>query len=316
MAEKRRKAKSSAQTKPRIRKATKRQAKTKAKKDAHSYTDVPGSFKLTGQVFKTFKNYWKPLLGIVIVYLLLNIIFASGLSNLSSAVSDIKANLDNSSGSTHPLARGISGFGVLVGSAGASGSSAASVLQTALFILESLVIIWALRQLLAGKKIGVKEAYYNATYPLIPFLLVLVVIILQLLPITFGAAILSAVLTSVVSSLGLATWLSWAFFAVLAGWSLYMISSSIFAVYIVTLPNMQPRDALRSAKKLVKYRRLQVIPKVLYLPVFVLVAMGIIIVPLIIFASFLVVPVFYFLSMLTILFIHTYLYSLYRSLLG
>ncbi|HLG90770.1 MAG TPA: hypothetical protein VI336_01240, partial [Candidatus Saccharimonadales bacterium] len=105
------------------------------------------------------------------------------------------------------------------------------------------------------------------------------------------------------------------FFATLASWSVYLISSSIFAMYIVTLPDMQPRQALRSAKNLVKYRRLQLMRRVAFLPLFMLFAMAFIIVPLILFASFLVAPVFYLLSTLAILFIHAYLYSLYRSLL-
>ncbi|HVO86715.1 MAG TPA: hypothetical protein VMT23_03275 [Candidatus Binatia bacterium] len=313
MAEKRKTPASS--TGQRVRKATKRQARTKAKAETRSSSAVPNSFQLTRQVLRVFKEHWKTLLGIVTVYLILNIVFASGLSNLGSTVSNIKSNLDQSSSSAHPIAQGISGFGALVGSAGSSGSSTGSILQSLLFVIESLVIIWALRQLLAGKKISVKQAYYRSMYPLIPFLLVIFVIILQLLPVTLGAAVLSNVVTSIISSLSLATWLSWIFFIVLGAWSFYMISGSIFALYIVTLPDMQPRDALRSAKKLVRYRRWQVIPKVLFLPCFILLAMAVIVVPLIIFASFAVAPVFYILSMLTILFIHTYFYSLYRSLL-
>jgi hypothetical protein len=102
----------------------------------------------------------------------------------------------------------------------------------------------------------------------------------------------------------------------LAAWSFYMVSSSIFALYIVTLPEVQPREALRSAKNLIKYRRRLIIPKIIFLPFFVLAVMAVIIIPLILFASAIVAPVFYLLSMLSVLFIHSYLYSLYRSLLG
>ena len=322
MAEKRKSAKKRVAGKPtptkvRAKKTTKKQAKTEAKAQIHLLAPLPNVFKLTGQVFSIFRSFWRPLLGIVVVYLVLNIIFASGLSNLTSAVDDIKSNLNNTTGATaHPLTKAISGFGTLVGSAGVSGSTSGSILQSVIFVLESLVIIWALRQLLAGKVIAVKEAWYHSMYPLVPFLLIIFVIILELLPITVGAALLTAVLTSAVSSLTLASWLSWLFFMFLAGWSFYMLSSSIFALYIVTLPEMLPRDALRSAKNLVKYRRWAVIGRVIYLPFFVLFAMAIIIVPLILVASFLVAPVFYLLGMLAILFIHSYLYSLYRSLLA
>ena len=301
----------------RVRETTKKQAKVKAKAQVRKLTSMPNVLKLTRQVFFIFKTHWKPLLGIVVVYLILNIIFASGLSNLNSAVDNIRTNLNNSSGATaHPLTKAVSGFGALVGSAGVSGSSTGSVLQTVLFVLESLVIIWALRQLLSGKSIGVKQAYYHSMYPLIPFLLIIFVIILELLPITVGAAFLTAVVSSAVSGLVLVAWLAWLFFILLAGWSFYMLSSSIFALYIVTLPEMMPRDALRSAKNLVRYRRWGIIGRVIYLPIFILLAMAVIIVPLILVAPFLVAPVFYALSMLSILFIHSYLYSLYRGLLA
>jgi hypothetical protein len=51
------------------------------------------------------------------------------------------------------------------------------------------------------------------------------------------------------------------------------------------------------------------------LPLFVIILMGIFIVPLILYAKFLVSPVFFILSMLSILFVHTYLYTLYKGLL-
>lgn len=314
MAEKKKAAKSSVRG-SRVRRGTKRQTQAKAKTEARTLT-LPSSFMLVAQVGRTFRAYWKPLLGVVLVYLILNILFASGLSNLNSAVNDIKANLNDNSQSLHPLAKGLSGFAALVGSAGVSGSASGSVLQSALFIIESLVIIWAIRQLLAGRRVGVKQAYYSSMYPLIPFLLVLFVIFLQLLPMALGILVLSAIVTSAVATVTLASWVGWLIFILLATLSIYWISSSLFALYIVTLPDMQPREALRSAGNLVRYRRWQVLPKVVFLPLFILVVMAVIIIPLILFASFLVAPVFYILSMLTILFVHTYLYCLYRGLIA
>jgi hypothetical protein len=297
----------------RVRKLTRKQASGKAKKEIKSRKPLPGSFKLTWQVVQTLKQHWKPLGGIVLVYLVLNIIFASGISNVSSAFDSIKTNLNasNSSGLWHAAG----GFASLVGSSGASGSSAGSALQSALFVLESLVIIWALRHLTSGQAVSVKLAYYRAMTPLIPFLLVIAVIIIQLLPVTIGATVLAAIVTSVFAGSSAATVFSAIAFIALAIWSLYMISASIFALYIVTLPDMQPRQALRSARDLVQFRRLLVIRKVLFLPLLILVAMGIVIVPLILYASAVVPAIFFVLSMLAILFVHTYLYSLYRGML-
>jgi hypothetical protein len=140
-------------------------------------------------------------------------------------------------------------------------------------------------------------------------------IIVQLLPVTIGATVFAAIVTSVFPGAAIASVLSAIAFILLAGWSLYMVSSSIFALYIVTLPEMQPRQALRSAKDLVSFRRLTVLRKVLFLPLVIFVVMGLIIVPLILLASGVVPAAFYILSMLAILFVHTYLYNLYRGML-
>jgi len=297
----------------RVRKLTKKQSRAKAKKTAKSRQPLPGSFRLSWRVLNIFREHWKTLGGIVLVYLLLNVVFASGISNVSTAFSTIKSDLQASGG--HNLLHAAGGFTSLVGSAGASGSSAGSILQSVLFIIESLVIIWALRHLLSEQQITVKLAYYRSMTPLVPFLLVIFVIIIQLLPVTIGATVFAAIATSVFPGTAVASVLSAIAFILLGAWSLYMVSSSVFALYIVTLPDMQPRQALRSARDLVSFRRLTVLRKFLFLPLIILVVMGIIIVPLILFASALVPVVFYILSMLAILFTHTYLYSLYRGML-
>lgn len=297
----------------RVRKLTKKQSRAKAKKMVKARQPLPGAFRLSWRAALIFRQHWRTLGGIVLVYLILNIFFASGISNVSSAFSTIKSDLQANNG--HNLAKAAGGFASLVGSAGASGSSTGSTLQSVLFVIESLVIIWALRHLLSGQLVSVKQAYYKSMSPLIPFLLVIFVIIIQLLPMTIGAAVFAAIVTSVFPGTALASLLSAIALILLAIWSLYMISSSIFALYIVTLPDMQPRQALRSAKDLVSFRRLIVVRRILFLPLLIFVVMGLVIVPLILLASAIVPAVFYILSMLAILFVHAYLYSLYRGML-
>ncbi len=289
---------------------------SKGDKQSKSGASLPGSFWLTRQVFGVLKTFWKPLGAIVLVYLILNIILASGiLGGISSGVSDARHNLTSSTVQGSKFSKALSGFGSVLGSANSS-SQGSSIMSSLLLVIESLVIIWALRQLLAGHSIGVKQAYYQSMAPLIPFLLVIFVIILQLLPLTIGSTILAIVFDSTIGNGVVASVLLGIIFIALAVWSLYMISSSILGLYIVTLPDMQPRQALRAAKKLVQAQRWSIARKVLFLPLFVLVAMGVIVVPLIVWLPALVTPVFFIFTMLAILFAHTYLYSLYRSLLA
>ena len=302
-------------TNSRVRKLTPKQAEAKAKKEI-SKQPLANSFGLAAHSVQIFRKFWKPFIGVLLIYLVLNVLFASGISSLSATVSSIKADLNNTSLNAHPLLAATTGFLVLVTSAGASSSSTGALLQAILILVESLVIIWMLRQLLAGKTIGIREAYYNSMYPLVKFVLILLLIFLQLLPITLGATILSAIASALGTISGFWTVAFSLIFIALASWSVYMLSSSIFALYIVTLPNMQPLQAVRAAKNLVRFRRWPVIRRVLFLPVLLLVAIGVVTIPLALYATWFVAPIFYILGARALWFAHTYLYSLYRELLG
>lgn len=296
----------------RRRKATRLQKRRYDKKTTRDYSPIPGSFKLTGQVFGIFKKHWRTLGGIMLVFLLLHIILVSGLSNINATFDNIKFYLEFQGGPQFISA--LNSFGVLVGSLGTSTSETASVLQTVLFILISLVIIWSLRHLLAGKSVRVKQAYYSAMAPLVPFLLVVLYMIVQFLPLLIGSFLAAAIASAIFPQGSAAMVIFGVVTFALSVYTIYLWSASIFALYVVTLPEMEPRKALRSAKNLVRFRRWTVIRRLIYLPIFILVAMAAIIVPLILL-NFLVAPVFYVLSVLAILFVHTYLYSLYRGLL-
>jgi hypothetical protein len=287
----------------RTRKPTKKQAKQTVKKQVRSRAKVPGSFSLVRYTFNFIKHYWRPLMGIVLVYSLLNLIFVSGFLSSASAI------IDNSN--SKQFSDALNTFGSLFSG---NGSNATSTMQSVLLIIESLVIIWALRHLFSGEEIRVKQAYYHSTSPLIPFVLVVFVVMLQLLPITIGSAILAIVLSSITGNAAV-EFIFTLLFIVLSFWSIYMISSSVFALYIVTLPNMQPRSALKSAKNLVHFRRWHIVRRLLFLPLFIILFMAVFMVPLILYAKFLVTSTFFVLCMLAVLFAHTYLYSLYKGLL-
>jgi hypothetical protein len=105
-------------------------------------------------------------------------------------------------------------------------------------------------------------------------------------------------------------------FAGLALLTLYMLSSSVFALYIVTLPDMTPMKALRSARELVRYRRWTVLRKIICLPIILLLVALVIMLPVIILLTPLARWVFFILTMAALLAIHAYMYTLYRELLN
>jgi hypothetical protein len=272
---------------------------------------ITGSFQLFGKSLMLIKRNWKLFGVIIIIYGLLAIVLVRGFGG-SLDLALLKKLLHSQ---TNNLTAGFTLFGYLLGGAGSVGTQAGSVYQTILVILISLITIWSLREILGGKKVKAKDAFYKGTYPLIPFILVLLIIGLQLLPLVLGAWLYGTILGTSIA-VNLFEKFCWTIlFLLLAFWSIYMVSTSVIGLYVVTLPNMTPFKALRSAKQLVKHRRFKIIRKVLFLPLALFVIGALIMVPLILLLTSLAVWVYFVLSMVGLLVIHTYMYLLYRELL-
>jgi hypothetical protein len=173
-----------------------------------------------------------------------------------------------------------------------------------------------LRQAANQHKARIRDAYYGGMYPLIPFILTLIVIGLELLPLIISAALYGVVITNGIAAHGYEQ-VIWVII-LLGGLSLtlFLLASSIVSLYIVTLPDMTPLKSLRSARDLVRGRRLSVIRKLLFLPFVLLVVAAIIILPTIAVSSGATVIVFFAINLLSLLAVHSYLYSLYRELLA
>lgn len=190
-----------------------------------------------------------------------------------------------------------------------------SMYQAILFVIVSLTVIYATRLRVADNAATVKQSFYEGTYPLIPFILVLSVIGLQLLPMLFGswlfnAGIGNALAINPVEQFAFAT-----IFFLLTVLSLYMVSSSIFALYIVTLPKMTPLKALRSARELVRYRRWSVIRKLFFLPVALVLVGGIVLFPVVLLLTPLAEALVLAYTLFATIFVHIYIYTMYRELL-
>ncbi len=253
--------------------------------------------------------------GITAIYLLATILLVKGLS-IGSNVPEIKASLDEVlTGASGQLTTGISLFGYLVGNVSGVSGETAGTYQSIVLILISLALVWVLRQTYAGNTIRVRDSFYKGMYPLIPFLVVLLVIGLQCIPLAIASWIFNATIVSglAVTLIEQALWTLLVF--LLALLTLYMVSSSIFALYVSTLPDMTPLKALRSTRDLVRNRRWAILRKVAFLPVVLFLAGAIIVVPVIIFLTPLAEWLFFVLSMLALVLSHGYFYKLYRELL-
>jgi hypothetical protein len=278
---------------------------------------LPNVWQLTRKSALTLWRHKKLFIGITIVYGLLNIVLAGGLSG-GTDIESVKHTLNQLfKGQFSGLASGLSIFALLISSASNNSNPTAGAYQFFLALIASLSIIWALRQVSAGAaKVRIRDTYYRGMYPLIPFVLVLLVIGLELIPLLVGSTIYGVVIGNGIAA-SLIEKIVWTLvFGLTAFLSLYLISSSLMALYIVTLPDMAPMKALRSARGLVRYRRWTVLRKILAMPLILLVSAAIIMVPIIIFLTPLAQWVFFLLTLFGLIALHTYMYTLYRELLN
>ena len=276
---------------------------------------LPAAWQLTSIAWRRIWRYRRLFIAITLIYGLFNLVLVQGFAGNSESA-NLKTQLSQAAnGQFGSLSAGLTAFFTLLGSAGNGSSNTTGAYQFFLVVVVSLALIWALRQTAAGAVVRMRDAFYNGMYPLIPFILVLLCIGLQLLPLLIGSGLYSLVVTNNIA-VNAGEKLAWGLFgSVLAALSFYLISSSIFALYIVTLPDMTPRKALRSARDLVKSRRWTVLRKLLFLPLVLLTTAAIIMLPIIIWLTPLSQWIFFVLTMFALVAIHAYGYTLYRELL-
>lgn len=273
------------------------------------------SFRIFGRSFLNLLDHWPQFGAIYLIYAVITFVLVRGVS-INTNGSQLKAIVGGLSSSTSAQASAVTNaFSLFINSSGNTNSPSAGTYQLFILLIFSLVIIWSLRMVTSGKKLKVSDAFYKSLYPFIPILLVVLLIGIELIPLLLGAYFYSVVLTdklfnNLFEEIGL--------IAVCVGMALvtlYFITSSIFAFYIVTLPDMRPMIALRSAKRLVKSRRFVVMRKVLFLPIALIVIGGIIVIPSTVLSTLLGEILFFLYISLCLFIAHSYLYTLYREML-
>lgn len=277
---------------------------------------LPSAWKLFKQTTALLRGNWQLFFGISLIYGVLLFVFVRSVGG-GVDVAGLKSTLSDLSGGGNNLNNSFALFGILLSGSATNNNEVIALYQTIITIVTSLALLWSIRQATAGgdKKITAKMAFYKGMYPLIPVLLVLLVIGLELLPISFASSIYSATVGAGLAVTAIEK-IFWTVFCLLLGlFSLYLIASSIFALYIAALPNMEPMKALRSARHLVLHRRFEVMRKIIYLPIILLLIAGFILIPIIAVVPGLADAIFFLMSIIVLPLILGYMYNLYRAML-
>ncbi len=222
---------------------------------------VPTTKAMVQQLIAMWKLHWRPIAAVTALYGAFYFIVVSGITaidvdQLTSFIEETFGAEINSVGTSIILTGAIFGLS-------SEFSQVSGLLTTFLFIVNSLAMIWVLRHIWLKKAVSVKDAYYQGMYPLIPFLLILGVMFLQIIPFTAGSYIMSTIFANEIAVSLFEKGLVVGFFIFSLLVSAYLLTGSLLSLYLVTIPDMTPMRALRTAKEVLKRRRLLVLQRIL-----------------------------------------------------
>jgi hypothetical protein len=202
------------------------------------------------------------------------------------------------------------------------------VFSVLIFLVIWLCTVWILRQQMAGNKFKLRDSLYNACAPLISTFLVLLVLIVQLIPALIAVVGYSAAITTGFLDTPLYAVVFWIAAGALLLLSLFLVTSSLFGLVTVTIPGVYPLKAVRISGDLVTSRRLRVILRLVWMALNVVILWTVVMIPIIIFDSWAqnalewiegvpIVPyALLIVSSISIIFISSYIYLLYRGLIA
>lgn len=235
------------------------------RRDIPKPAKLPGYVVFTVSVARSLWQFRRTFFALLSVYVLISIVLI-GVSQqeeyrtLTDALGDVSK--DTSLDSLTQVG-GLFGA-TLLGSLNSSLTEVQQFYLVGVYVFTWLVVVWLLRQLTAGNRVRVRDGLYSAGAPLLSSALIVSLMGLQIVPgalgvLLFAFAIQSGAIAGVIAML----------FGVMAillvVLSLYWLTSSLFALVIVTLPGTYPMTAIRGASEIALGKRAQLLRRLLWL---------------------------------------------------
>lgn len=275
--------------------------------------------------FGAFRTLWQEkrvLGGLAIFYMVATYIFVGGIAQ--SDFSELqKATLQVFGGNVGSIGTAVSLLASTMGGAfNQSMTELQQFLEIFIAILFWLALVWALRMRFAEQRVKIRDALYNSGAPIIAYVIVGLIIVLQLTPGVVGIYVFSVAQSGVWLQGGVEVMLFAMAAFLLVCLSIYWVSSSLIALVVVTLPQMYPWRAVAIAGELAIGRRMRLIGHVIVLLIILFLLWLVVLLPALLLYSWLrfdwlpLVPiVVQILGALTIMYVAAYVYRLYRSML-
>lgn len=290
---------------------------------------LPGYFAFNKYVLKTLWENRNTFLLLALVYGVLTAIMVGFASQ--DLYTTVKDTLTTTSGDYFNGVWGEigkAGLLLMTGVTGGFSQTLTDVQQVYAWIIAIsawLTTVWLLRNIMAGHKVKLRDGLYSAGSPILSTLAVSLLLVVQLIPLALAFIGYTAASVTGLLSGGVAAMMFWIATGLLSTISLYFMTSTVFALIIVTLPGMYPFKAIKTAGDLVIGRRTRILFRLLWLGLNIVVIWALILIPIIIFDSWIksVLPTINWvplvpltllaISSLTIVWGSSYIYLLYRK---
>ena len=251
-----------------------RSFKRSYQEDYQRKTELPSLTSQASAAFKMFFKFWKIFLPLLLIFVGLYIFLIGAMSE--NTLADVKANVEQTNkdvadGKIGTVGKaGLTLLGIISTGGLTTMNDAQVVIAVLLFVIIWLVTIYLARHLLAGhQEIKMRDGFYSALSPLVSTLVVGLIIFLEAVPIMLTIIVFQVALTTEFLSTPFYALLFFMFAALMITLSLYLLSSSFFAIIVVSAPGLYPLTAVRMAKNLIMGRRLRFLIRVFYLAVIV-----------------------------------------------
>lgn len=247
---------------------------------------LPGNISFTNEVTRTLWKYKKIFLILAVIYailygLLVGIQSQESYSSISDSLQEAGNEVYDGNWSAVGQAALLT-LSVAATGLNAESTEAQQLFSVLVFLMVWLTTVWLLRNLLAGHKVKVRDGLYNSASPLFAMVIIALIIAVQLIPVAIAFVGYNAALgTGLIASGGAGAMLFWIGAGLLSLLSLFWITSSLFAMIIVTIPGMYPLQAMRTAGDMVLGRRIKILLRWAWMALVLAVAWAVVIIPII-----------------------------------
>ena len=180
-----------------------------------------------------------------------------------------------------------------------------------------LTTIFVMRHKMAGNKVGLRDALYNAMTPLISSLVVLVLVVIQAIPVMLLIVAYSSAVETHFLDTPFYAFLFLAFAGLMILLTSYLWSGTLMALVAVSAPGLYPLEAIKASNELMMGRRIRFILRIIALFIVLFVIWALTIWPMAAFVgeSLVTSVVLTIIGCFFIIYIATYLYLYYRWML-